>query len=127
MRLIESQAYAGDGFNQAELAALEAAAENGWLTLTPVIGDRALAVWQQQCEHAGKAFAVIRVEPYRASLWFMLSTAREWTQTEQARILGALVNTTGYVVTSNNARAFTRRGAENDVMQLLLAADAGVH
>jgi hypothetical protein len=124
MRLIESL---GGGSSQAELAALESAAENGWLTLTPGIGDRALAVWQRACERSGKAFAVIRLEPKRASLWFLLTTEREWTQTEQVRILAALANTTGYVLTSNNARAFARLGAEADVMQQLLAADAGVH
>ena len=124
---MESQAYAGEGFTPAEFAALKAATENGWLTLTPAIGDRALAAWQHECERAGKAFAVIRLEPRRASLWFLLTTEREWTQAEQGRILAALADTTGYVVTSNNARAFARRGAESDVMQLLLAADAGLH
>jgi len=127
MRLTESTADLGGGSSsQAELAALESAAENGWLTLTPEVGDRALAAWQHACERSGKAFAVIRLEPKRASLWFLLTTEREWTQTEQARILAALANTTGYVVTSNNARAFVPLGAEADVMQQLLVADAGV-
>ncbi len=110
MRLTESPADLGGGSSQAELAALESAAENGWLYLTPAIGDRALAAWQHACERSGKAFAVIRLEPRRASLWFLLTTEREWTQTEQARILAALANTTGYVVTSNNARAFVPLG-----------------
>jgi len=127
MRLIESPADLSGAFSQAELAALDSAAENGWLTLTPEISDRTLAAWQHECERSGKAFAVIRLEPKRASLWFMLTTEREWTQTEQARILAALANTTGYVVTSNNARAFAPLGAESDVMQQLLVADAGVH
>ncbi len=127
MRLIESQARVDGAFDRAELAALKSARENGWLTLTLEIGDHALAEWQHECERSGKAFAVIRLEAKRASLWFMLTTEREWTQTEQARILAALSNTIGYVVASNNARAFTRLTVENDVMQKLLAANSGVH
>jgi hypothetical protein len=127
MSLRESQAELDGAFNRAELAALKSASENGWLTLTPEIGDRALAEWQHECERSGKAFAVVRLEPKRASLWFLLTTERGWTQAQQARILAALSNTTGYVVTSNNARAFTRLGVEGDVMQQLLAANAGVH
>lgn len=127
MSFTESQIDRGGAFDRTELAALTSAAENGWLTLTPEIGDRALAAWQHECERSGKAFAVIRLEPKRASLWFLLTTEREWTQAEQVRILAALSSSTGYVVTSNNARAFAQLGAESDVMQQLLAADAGLH
>jgi hypothetical protein len=127
MLLSQSQGDLGDGLNPAEVAALKSAKESGWLTLTPAIGDRALAVWQHECERSGQAFAVVRLEPKRASLWLLLTTAREWTRTEQARILAALANTTGFVVASNNARAFARLGVEGDVMRQLLAANAGVH
>lgn len=127
MLFIQNEGGLAGVFNQAELAALESAAENGWLTLTPEIGDLALAHWQHTCEGCGKAFAVVRLEPKRASLWFLLTTERAWTQAEQARILAALANTTGYVVTCNNARAFAPLGAETGVMQQLLAANAGLH
>lgn len=127
MPLLQSQGDLDDGFNRTELAALESARENGWLTLSPAIGDRVLAVWQRECELSGNAFAVVRLESMRASLWFLLTTAREWTQMEQVRILAALANTTGFVVTSNNVRAFARLGVEAEVMRQLLAANANIH
>lgn len=127
MRFTNSQAELDDAFNLTEQAALESAAQNGWLTLTPEVGDRALAEWQQECERAGKAFAVVRIEPTRASLWFIMTTDREWTQDEQARILGALAGTTGYVVTANQVRAFARLGAQDAVMRQLIAADTRLH
>jgi hypothetical protein len=127
MRLLDGLAHVGGVFDRAELAALKSAGENGWLTLTPAIGDQALAAWRHECERSGKAFAVLRLEAKLASLWFLLTTEREWTQPEQARILAALANTIGYVVTSNKARAFTRLGVEDDVMQTLIAANTVVH
>ncbi len=127
MRSTESPADPCSAFNRAEVAALKLAADSGWLTLTPEIGDRALAEWREACERSGRAFAVVRLEPKRASLWFLLTTGREWTQAEQARILGALSSTTCYVLSSNNVRAFAQLGTEDDLMQQLLAADAGLH
>jgi hypothetical protein len=116
-----------DELNQAELAALASAAQAGWLTLTSEIGDQALSQWQSECERCGKAFAVVRLESKRASLWFLLTTEREWTPAEQRRITAALAKTTGYVVSGNQARGFTRLGDEAEVMQQLLAADTGLH
>jgi hypothetical protein len=122
MSCTESPIDSGSAFDRTELAALRSAAENGWLTLTPNIGDRALTVWQHECESSGKAFAVIRLEPKRASFWFLLTNGREWNQTQQARIHAALSAAIGYVVTSNSIRAFAPLGSECDTMRRLLAA-----
>ena len=124
MGFTESQIDRGATFDRNELAALHLAAQNGWLTLTPTISDRALIAWQHECERTGRAFAVIRLEPKRASLWFLLTDGREWSQSQQACIHTALSKATGYVVTGNNVRAFAPLGIECDVMQRLLAAHA---
>jgi hypothetical protein len=124
MGFTESQIDRGATFDRTEVAALHSAAQTGWLTLTPTISDRALIAWQHECERTGRAFAVIRLEPKRASLWCLLTDGSEWTQSEQARIHAALSKAIGYVVTSNSVRAFAPLGIECDVMQRLLAANA---
>jgi hypothetical protein len=123
----QSQVEARSKFTHIETAALTAAASNGWLTVTPEIGDHALTAWQHTCEEAGKAFAVVRLEPKRVSLWFILTGGREWSQLDQARILQALADTAGYVITNNNVRAFARPGAERSVMERLLAVSSALH
>jgi hypothetical protein len=107
-----------------ELRALELAQECGWLTLTREIGEHALACWQHDCARFGRAFAVVREEPTRASIWFVLTSGREWTSEDQGRVRAALAASTGFILTENQARAFASRGSETALMQRLLAANA---
>jgi hypothetical protein len=110
------------GLTSVEHTSLDLAKENGWLTLTPEIGDQAIALWQHDCERLGRPLAMLRLEPRRASLWFWLTPGREFTREEQARVHEALAGSTGFIVTSDNVRAFAVLGAEQEVMRKLLEA-----
>ena len=127
MNFTETSSSHRRAFAPAELAALRMAGENGWLTLTPDIGDGALDRWQHECERAGKAFAVVRLEPRRASLWFVLESGRDWLDDEQRRIGTALDGAKGFILTNNSVRAFADLGGEADIMRMLLAAVSPHH
>lgn len=109
---------------QKELDALKQAEVQGWLALTLDIGDAALTCWQQECERFAKPFAVIRFEPQRATLWFILAPGHAWNDHEQRRINAALAAANGFVVTRNNARVFAEPAAAATLMLRLLAASA---
>jgi hypothetical protein len=107
-----------------ELRALELAQECGWLTLTREVGEHALACWQNDCARFGRAFAVVREEPTRVSIWFVLMSGREWTCDDQRRIRAALACSTGFILTDSQARAFAPLGTETALMERLLAVNA---
>jgi hypothetical protein len=127
MLVTQTHATRGPELTEAEQSALRLAEENGWLTLTREIGQQALACWQHDCERFGRPFAVVRPEPSRASIWFVLTTGRLWTSDEQKRVRAALADSTGFILTDNQARAFAALGAETVLMQQLLAANALSH
>ncbi len=120
----ENYAESSARLGKTELDALRLARERGWLTLTPEIGDAALARWQRECEGLGRPFAVIRIEPARATLWFVLASGREWSDAEQRRINAALARATGFIVTRNHARVFAKSRAAAGLMRELLFASA---
>ncbi len=105
-----------------ELQALSSAATEGWLTVTPEIGDMALACWQHEREELGRPFAVVRIEPQRATLWFILQSGREWDDEARGRISRLLATVIGFILTPNSVRAFVKLGTEAAVMRHLLAA-----
>jgi hypothetical protein len=112
------------GLSRIELDALKRASETGWLTITSAIGQQALTRWQRECDRRGKAFAMVRVEPRRATLWFILATNHEWTEAEQVDVRAAVATATGCVVTANSACAFAKLGTEAALMERLLALAA---
>jgi hypothetical protein len=101
-----------------ERAALRRAKSDGWLTLTKDVREVALKRWQR----SGHPFAVLRVEPRRASLWFILASGREWAAREKALARDSLANATGVVLTDNSVQAFVELGSEAPVMERLLTA-----
>jgi hypothetical protein len=108
-----------------ERAALRRAKSDGWLTLTKDMRDVALKRWQRECDHSGHPFAVLRMEPQRASLWFILASGREWNAREKALARDSLANARGVLLTPNSAQAFVELGSEAPVMKrLLMAVDA---
>jgi hypothetical protein len=111
----------------AELRALEIAHECGWLTITHEIGEDTLACWQRDCDRLGRAFAVVREEPTRVSLWFVLTSGREWTSDEQRRFRAVLADSTHFILTEHQIRAYAPSGAQAALMEQLLAADALSH
>jgi len=111
-----------NSFTAAERDALGHAKRNGWLTLTAEIGDAALARWQQECRRSGRPFAVLRLEPARATLWFVLPAAQEWREEERAEICAVLAQATGAIITANSARAFVALGSAAEIMARLPAA-----
>jgi hypothetical protein len=119
-----NQSQSSTQFTQNELDALRQAGARGWLTLTPEIGDTILTLWQRECERFAQPFAVIRVEPDRATLWFVLAPGREWDDVEQRRINAALAGAKGFVVTPNHARVFSEPGTAVVLMRELLSASA---
>jgi hypothetical protein len=120
----ENYAESAARLSKIELDALRLASERGWLTVTPAIGDGALAQWQRECERLAQPFAVIRIEPGRATLWFVLASGREWSDADQRQINAALAHATGFVVTRNHARVFAESGAAAELVRRLLAASA---
>ena len=104
-----------------ESEALSLAAIDGWLTVTPEIGDTALARWQLERERAAQPFAVARIEPQRATLWFILQAGREWGDEERGSISRLLATVLGFILTPNSVRAFVQLGSEATVMRHLLA------
>jgi hypothetical protein len=111
-----------NGLTAVEKAALRRAACEGWLTLTTKMRDVALRHWQRECDRSGRPFAVLRLEPQRASLWFILAAGREWAEHEQAHARDALASATGIVLTPRSAQAFVALGSEAPVMAQLLDA-----
>jgi hypothetical protein len=105
-----------------ERAALRRAKSDGWLTLTKDVREVALKRWQRECDRSGHPFAVLRVEPRRASLWFILASGREWAAREKALARDSLANATGVVLTDNSVQAFVELGSEAPVMERLLTA-----
>ena len=112
---------------QSEQQALKVATDCGWLTVTSEVGEHALACWQHECDRFGRAFAVVREEPARASLWFALTSGREWSSDEKGRLRAALAAATGFVLTDTQARAYAKLGTQAALMKRLLAADALSH
>jgi hypothetical protein len=120
----ENYANSSAGLGKIELDALNLARARGWLTLTPAVGDAALAHWQRDCERLVQPFAVVRIEPKRATLWFVLALRREWNDAEQRRINAVLARSMGFIVTRNHARVFVEPEAAPQLMRQLLAASA---
>ncbi|MGH7842196.1 MAG: hypothetical protein ACREQT_11845 [Candidatus Binataceae bacterium] len=113
--------------SEGELAALKLANENGWLTVTSDVGERVLARWQHECARLGRPLAMIRPEPKRATLWFVPTSGRDWTSEEQACLRTVLADSTGFILTGNQARAFAPLGAAATLMLRLLVASALSH
>jgi hypothetical protein len=109
-----------NGLTSTELTVLSRAECDGWLTLTADIRDVALIHWQRECRRCQRSFAVLRLEPQRASLWFVLAEGREWAAREQAQARDALRSATGIVLTPRSAQAFVTLGNEVPVMAQLL-------
>src|SRR5690242_10520489 len=105
-----------NGLTSTERTVLSRAECDGWLTLTPDIRDVALSHWQRECQRCQRSFAVLRLEPQRASLWFVLADGREWAAREQAQARDALRSATGVVLTPRSAQAFVTLGNEVPVM-----------
>lgn len=121
----------GDSRRAAVSSALESrelrtARERGWLTLTSTSGDRILQRWQRECEQLAQPFAVVRMEPQRATLWFVLRDDQEWTPSQQEQVRSMLAGATGCVVQANSACAFAKHGAEHALMERLLTAASGL-
>lgn len=102
-------------------AALRRAAACGWLTLTPELGDAALAAWRRQCARARWPFAVVRPEPKRATMWLTLPPGGEWDQREQQLARDVLTHAAGVVLYPAGARAFLASSTQGIVMRQLLA------
>jgi len=120
----------GDSSHVAVRSALESrelrtARARGWLTLTSGSGDRLLQRWQRECEQLAQPFAVVRMEPQRATLWFILREDQEWTPSQQEQVRSMLAGATGCVVQANSACAFAKHGAEHALMKRLLTAAPG--
>lgn len=112
---------------EAERRALKLANEHGWLVVTREIGENALACWQHDCTRLGRAFAVVRQEPTRVSLWCVLTSGREWTSDEQARLRAVLAGATCFILTDNQIRAYTTSEMQATLMRQVLAVDALGH
>ena len=112
----------GAQLGQADLATLRLARRNGWLRLTPDVSDRVVACWQRQCKRFSRPFAVVRIEPRRASLWLILGAESEWGRQAQGRLNAAMTQSRGFVLTSNSVRAFVDRAGADALMTCLLAA-----
>ncbi len=117
----QNHSHTGPRLTRAELKALYLAASEGWLTITPEIGDRAVARWQHERDRAARPFAVARIEPKRATLWFILQAGREWDDEERSQIGRLLAAVLGFILTPNSVRAFVQLGSEATVMRRLLA------
>lgn len=102
-------------------AALRRAAVKGWLTLTPDLGDWALAVWRRQCLRAHWPFVVVRPEPGRATLWVVLPPGREWGVRDWQMVRDALSHAGGVVLQSEGVRAFLSPRMEETVAPRLIA------
>jgi hypothetical protein len=103
-----------------EARALKAAKAAGWLTVTPQISQRAISRWQRECDRNSTAFAMVRMEPRRASLWVFHVRNQEWTTEQQEKIRAALASASGCVVSSNSVCAFAPLGSEALLMEHLL-------
>jgi hypothetical protein len=109
-----------NGLTSTERTVLSRAECDGWLTLTANIRDVALIHWQRECKRCQRSFAVLRLEPQRASLWFVLAEGREWAAREQVQARDALRSAKGIVFTPRSAQAFVTLGSEVPVMAQLL-------
>lgn len=103
-----------------EVCTLKAAADRGWLTVTPQTEQRVLNRWQRECDIKSAPFAMVRTEPQRASIWVFQSRDREWTVEQQEAIRSTLATASGCVVTANSVCAFAKLGAESILMEKLL-------
>jgi hypothetical protein len=110
-----------NSFTAVERTALRRAKLDGWLTLTSEIGDVALARWQHQCGRSGGPFAVLRLEPRRATLWFVLSAAKEWDEEERSTVGAVLAEASGVILTASSVRAFAALDHAAGIMARLLA------
>src|SRR5271169_2080843 len=107
----ENQSESNAQLTPNELDALKQASAQGWLTVTSAMGDTVLTYWQRECERFAQPFAVIRVEPKRATLWVVLAPGREWNDAEQLWINAALADSIGVVVMRDHVRGFAEAGA----------------
>jgi hypothetical protein len=107
--------------SEIDRAALRRAAAQGWLTLTPDLGEAALTVWRRECARAKWPFAVARPEPKRATVWLALPPERAWGDHEQQLVRDGLTDAAGIVLCPAGVRAFVPLGAEQAIMPRLLA------
>jgi hypothetical protein len=112
-------------FTAIEQTALDQAQSDGWLTLTAEMRDILVTHWQRQCASAGRPFAVLRVDPRRASLWLFPSADGVWTEQELTFFHNVLANERGVVLSPLGIRAFVSSGHESTVMNRLLGATSG--
>jgi len=117
----ENHSKLGSHLTRSELDALTLAEAEGWLTVTPEIGDMAVARWQHERDRLARPFAVVRMEPQRATLWFILQAGREWGDEERGQLSRLLATVIGFILTPNSVRAFVQLGSEATVMRHLLA------
>ncbi|HZP44497.1 MAG TPA: hypothetical protein VFB15_02500 [Candidatus Binataceae bacterium] len=111
-------------FTPREAEALAEAREAGWLTVNRAIGEGALAQWQFECERYGRPFAVVRQEPSRNSIWFVLAAGRAWSERERSLAGHVLSSTQGFILSENSLRAFTGPDDAGRLMRRLLALTA---
>jgi hypothetical protein len=104
-----------------ERLALLRAETDGWLTLTTGLQETILAHWHLRCRRTQQPFAVLRMEPARASLWLFPSADTEFSAQELTLLREVLADATGVVLAPSGARAFVSSGDESELMARLLA------
>lgn len=124
MQLSVRQSQTSLEFSLHEIQALAIAKEDGWLTLTREVGDRALEQWQDDCARYGRPFAVVRPETTRVSIWFVLAVGREWSAIERGVVTSTLADAKGFILSDNAVRAFVEPGMESRLMRKLTALTA---
>src|ERR1700730_16849215 len=107
-------------FTAIERTALRQAQFDGWLTLTAEMRDVLVIHWQRQCASAGRPFAVLRLDPRRASLWLFPSADTVWTEQELTSFRDVLANESGVALTSLGLRAFVTSGHDITLFEQLL-------
>ena len=109
-----------DRLSSKERTALRHAKKYGWLTLIAGTRDAALTCWQRECDRCGWPFVVLRLEPRRTSLWFVLPSGYKWEQQQQAHIRSVLAGAYGVVLTDCSVRAFLMPGTDRAIIAQLL-------